>query len=214
MSGQFITFEGTDGAGKTTVLNKVIEQIKPLVGDQLLVTREPGGDKISEQIRNIILTKDDNNMDKRTEALLFAAARRQHLVNEIIPALEAGKLVICDRYIDSSIAYQGAGREIGEKNIWQMNQFATEGLMPDTTIYFDISVDDAQRRIAEHRDPDDVNRMDKEHRDFYDRIHDAYAKISKDNPKRVVSVDATQSIDQVTNQVISILKERAKSYLK
>ncbi|KRN12744.1 thymidylate kinase [Fructilactobacillus fructivorans] len=211
MTGQFITFEGTDGAGKTTVLNQVVDEIKPAFGKQLLTTREPGGNPVSEQIRKVILNKDETDMDDRCEALLFAAARREHLVKTILPALKSNQLVLCDRYLDSSIAYQGGGREIGEKAVLDMNQFATEGLMPDTTIYFDVPVDVGLKRIANHRSGE-VNRLDLQEHDFYVRVHDAYDRIAKRDPKRVIKIDATKPIDEVVNQVLSVLYKRAGNY--
>lgn len=141
MVGKLITFEGSDGAGKTSVMNEVVRDFQQQLGDQMLVTREPGGNKISEQIRRIILDRANTEMDYRTEALLYAAARRQHLVETILPALTAGKLILCDRYVDSSVAYQGAGRQIGMQEVAKMNEFATEKLLPDRTIYFDIPVE-------------------------------------------------------------------------
>lgn len=210
MDGQFITFEGNDGAGKTTVLNRIIEILQPKLGNQLVTTREPGGNLVSEKIRNIIM---NNEMDARTEALLFAAARREHLVRKIIPALEHHKLVLCDRYVDSSIAYQGAGRKIGEKQIADMNQFATNHIMPNLTIYFDVPVEVGLKRIMQHR-TNEINRLDRQQHDFYIRVHDAYDKIAQSNPKRVVKVDATKPVDEVVANVLEIIKQRFPQYFE
>ncbi|USS87828.1 dTMP kinase [Fructilactobacillus hinvesii] len=204
MSGQLITFEGNDGAGKTTILNQVVERLTPTIGSRLVVTREPGGDPIAEQIRNLIVDQANQAMDARTEALLFAAARRQHLVQTILPALAADQVVLCDRYVDSSVAYQGAGRRLGEANVIELNQFATNGVLPNLTIYLAVPVSVGLRRI-ESRDAQATNRLDQEHRDFYVRVHDAYERLANQHPDRIVRVDATQSVTAVTDQVLQII---------
>lgn len=214
LNGKFITFEGPDGAGKTTVMNKVVEQFRQEIGDQLLVTREPGGNKISEQIRRVILDRDNTEMDYRTEALLYAAARRQHLVETIIPALEANKLVLCDRYVDSSVAYQGSGRQIGMQQVARMNEFATENLMPFKTIYFDIPVEVGLNRIAEHRDRSKIDRLDVETIQFHKRVHQGYMKVREHYQDRYISIDATQSFDQVVSETIKIIHRIASDYFK
>ena len=139
MQGRFISFEGPDGAGKTSVISAIQEWLTQKYGEQaVLLTREPGGNRISEQIRQILFDDHNTNMDARTEALLFAAARRQHIVEDIEPALQAGKIVLSDRYVDSSVAYQGGGRHLGADDIWELNQFAIHGLLPDLSIYLAI----------------------------------------------------------------------------
>jgi len=132
-----INLEGGEGSGKTTVLNLLADALEEK-GIQVVRTREPGGIEIAEQIRKVILDRANINMDPRTEALLYAAARRQHLVEKVIPALQTGKLVLCDRYIDSSLVYQGYARGLGMEEIYSINQFAIEGYMPDLTLYFDL----------------------------------------------------------------------------
>src|SRR3954470_4722817 len=132
-SGIFITFEGPDGAGKSTIIDLVANRL----GDVLL-TREPGGIDIAEQIRAVILDRENTAMDPRTEALLYAAARRQHLIEKVKPALDEGKIVLCDRFVDSSLAYQGYARGLGIDEVLTINQFAIEQMMPHLTIYFDI----------------------------------------------------------------------------
>ena len=151
MSGIFITIEGPDGAGKTSVINELYPRLQMLAKKGIIKTREPGGSKIAEKIRQIILDPRHGEMDERTEALLYAAARRQHLVEVILPALNAGKIVICDRFVDSSLAYQGAGRRIGMAEIAQLNEFATEGTQPDFTLYLDVDSDTGLRRIQQNR---------------------------------------------------------------
>ncbi len=131
--GIFITFEGPDGAGKSTIIDMVAKQL-----GNVLLTREPGGIDIAEQIRAVILNKENTAMDPRTEALLYAAARRQHLIEKVRPALDEGKIVLCDRFVDSSLAYQGYARGLGIEEVFAINQFAIENLMPELTIYFEI----------------------------------------------------------------------------
>ena len=149
----FITIEGPEGSGKTTAVNAAVEQLEKM-GYQIVRTREPGGTPIAEQIRNVILDKNNTAMDKRTEALLYAASRRQHLVEKVWPALKEGKIVICDRYLDSSLAYQGGARDLGVDNILQVNNFATEGTFPDLTLLFDIEPELGLARIAANSDRD------------------------------------------------------------
>lgn len=214
MAGKFITFEGTDGAGKTTILNMVLDYLKEEMGDKLVTSREPGGNPIAESIREVILDRKNVDMDKRTEALLYAAARRQNIEQTVKPAIADNKLVICDRYLDSSIAYQGGGREIGEDTINEMNQFATEGFLPDLTIYFNLPVEEGLKRIAKNRAEDEVDRLDVETIDFHNRVHAAYQRLAKANPERIKSVDATQSIDAVYQNVLEILQPYLNEFKK
>ncbi|KRN62839.1 thymidylate kinase [Pediococcus inopinatus] len=206
VTGKFISFEGPDGAGKTTALNTIVADLKPQLKTQLVVTREPGGNRISEAIRSVILDRQNTEMDDRTEALLYAAARRQHIVETIEPALKANKLILCDRYIDSSVAYQGAGREIGEQEVYQMNLFATAGLLPDLTIYFDIPSEIGLKRIMTHR-TDEINRLDVEKLSFHKRVRASYLKIAKENPERIKVIDATQSKEKVVSEVETIIRQ-------
>ncbi|MCX8743209.1 dTMP kinase [Lactobacillus sp. B3795] len=214
MAGKFITFEGTDGAGKTTILNMVLDYLKEEMGEKLVTSREPGGNPIAESIREVILDRKNVDMDKRTEALLYAAARRQNIEQTVKPAIADNKLVICDRYLDSSIAYQGGGREIGEDAINEMNQFATEGFLPDLTIYFNLPVEEGLKRIAKNRAEDEVDRLDVETIDFHNRVHAAYQRLAKANPQRIKSVDATQSIDAVYQNVLEILQPYLNEFKK
>lgn len=205
MSGFFITFEGTDGSGKTSVLNAIETKLKAAKIDYLR-TREPGGNRISEQIRNVILDERSTEMDARTEALLYAAARRQHLVETVLPALEAGKVVLCDRFVDSSLAYQGAGRDIGVAEVKQMNQFATAGLEPDLTIYLAIEPSLGLERIKQNRQ-DEVNRLDKEALSFYETVYQAYQKLAAEN-ERIVTIDASQKLADVIADVELVLSSK------
>lgn len=208
MDGKFISFEGPDGAGKTSVINQIQADLEAQLGsDQVMYTREPGGNHISEQIRRVLFDNQNTDMDGRTEALLFAAARRQHLVSELLPALKAGKVILCDRYVDSSIAYQGAGRHLGEKEIWQINQFAIDGLLPQLTIYLDIESELGLRRIAAHRS-DQVNRLDREKLAFHHTVRQSYLGLQQRHPDRIKLIDASQPLSKVVSDVKRTINHR------
>lgn len=211
MSGFFVTFEGTDGAGKTSVLRALEAKLKQAKVDYLR-TREPGGDPIAEKIRQVILDQEATAMDPRTEALLYAAARRQHLVATILPALAQGKVVLCDRFVDSSLAYQGAGRHLGVKEVKTINEFATDGLRPDLTIYLDIAPKLGLERIKQNRQ-DEVNRLDQEALTFYEDVYQAYQKLAQHEPERIVKIDATKSLPEVIAQVEQVLAQRVPAFL-
>lgn len=212
-NGLFITIEGPDGAGKTTVLNELFPRLQMIANKEIIKTREPGGVLIAEKIRQIILNPDHRQMDERTEALLYAAARRQHLVEVIIPALNEGKIVICDRFVDSSLTYQGAGRRIGMKEIAQINEFATEGLEPDFTLYLDVDSDTGLRRIQNHRKKD-VDRLDLEGLEFHQRVRHAYLKLAEENPVRIHRIDAKMSLQEVVESSFSAIVESNPTFFK
>ena len=212
-NGLFITIEGPDGAGKTTVLNELFPRLQMIAQKEIIKTREPGGVLIAEKIRQIILNPDHRQMDERTEALLYAAARRQHLVEVIIPALNEGKIVICDRFVDSSLTYQGAGRRIGMKEIAQINEFATEGLEPDFTLYLDVDSDTGLRRIQNHR-KQDVDRLDLEGLEFHQRVRHAYLKLAEENPVRIHRIDAKMSLQEVVESSYSAIVESNPTFFK
>lgn len=205
MSGKFITFEGPDGAGKDSVLDAIVPELKQQLGTRLVVTREPGGDPIAEQIRDVILDPKNTAMDERTEALLYAASRRQHLQDVIEPALAIGDVVICDRFVDSSVAYQGAGRQIGEEAVYELNQFATNGVTPDLTVYLDVPAQVGLDRIKAHRQDTQYDRLDQEEVEFHDRVRAAYLRLAAANPQRIVTVDATKPLAQVIDEVRELL---------
>lgn len=208
MQGKFISFEGPDGAGKTSVLSQIQSDLEAEIGkEQVMYTREPGGNHISEQIRRVLFSPENTDMDGRTEALLFAAARRQHIVSEILPGLKAGKVILCDRYVDSSIAYQGAGRHLGEDDIWRMNQFAIDGLLPELTVYLDIESELGLRRIAEHRS-NQVNRLDKEKLAFHQTVRQAYLRLYHQFPERIKLIDASQPLEKVVEDVRRVIHTR------
>ncbi|MDN5809887.1 MAG: dTMP kinase [Staphylococcus equorum] len=189
----FITFEGPEGSGKTTVIQQVAERLETEY--DVVLTREPGGVKTGEQIREVLLEGDD--MDERTEALLFAASRREHLVGKVIPSLDEGKLVLCDRYIDSSLAYQGYARGIGIEEVKSINEFAINGLYPDRTIYLDVSVEVGRDRIQKNQR--NQNRLDQEDVIFHEKVVEGYKKIIHNESKRFIVIDANRSIEEVVN---------------
>lgn len=205
MSGIFITFEGGEGSGKTTIAAMIKEHLTK-EGYQVTLTREPGGVEIAEKIRDIIHNVDYTNMDCKTEALLYAASRRQHLVEKVIPALESGHIVICDRYLDSSMVYQGIARGIGVDEVYQMNLFATENILPKRTIFFDILPEDGLKRVYANKDRE-VNRLDLENIDFHRKVYNGYLFLCDKFPDRIVKIDASLTIDQVFSQVLSKIKE-------
>ncbi|WP_416148097.1 dTMP kinase [Salipaludibacillus sp. HK11] len=195
MSGLFITFEGGEGAGKTTVLQQVKEKFEQ-DGMQVIATREPGGSVIAEKVRDVILDPLHTEMDARTEALLYAAARRQHLVETVIPHVKKGGIVLCDRFVDSSLVYQGVARGIGIDEVLQLNLFATEGMMPDLTLYFDVKPEVGLARIAEHKGRE-FNRLDQESIAFHHKVRKAYLHLQEREPKRIHTIDASEQIGDV-----------------
>ncbi|MBU5594410.1 dTMP kinase [Amphibacillus sp. MSJ-3] len=195
MRGYFITFEGGEGAGKTSALTGVADRLERQ-GYSVVTTREPGGIKISEQIRNILLDQSNTEMDARTEALLYAAARRQHLVEKVKPALEAGKIVLCDRFIDSSLAYQGYARNLGIDQIYQINQFAIDQFMPDLTLFFDIEPQNGLARIRSNQ-ARELNRLDVEALSFHQKVYEGYQILRQRFPSRIEAIDAEQSLVNV-----------------
>lgn len=205
----FITFEGPEGSGKTTVSNIIKKRLKD-IGYQVVHTREPGGTPIAEQIRNIILDKANTMLDARAEALLYAASRRQHLVEKVWPALKEGKIVICDRYIDSSLAYQGGARNLGVENVLNINMFATEGTFPDITLLFDIKPEDGLHRIAANANRE-VNRLDLEKIEFHKLVRNTFLELAKQYKNRYVIIDASKPLDEVVeNTWKEILKKLGK----
>ncbi|QAA30762.1 dTMP kinase [Clostridium manihotivorum] len=199
--GLFIVFEGPEGAGKTTVI-KDIESVFKNTNIEYIFTREPGGISISEQIRKIILNKENTEMDGRTEALLYAAARRQHLVEKVIPSLEAGKVVICDRFIFSSLAYQGYARGLGMEQVMNINNFAIEEYMPDLTLLFDLDPRVGLRRIHSN-DEREINRLDLESIEFHEKVVEAYHILANKYNESTIIIDASKSLEEVKDQVIN-----------
>ena len=204
--GKFITFEGPEGAGKTTVISTIVERLEEQ-GQKVILTREPGGIEISEKIREIILDNNHTEMDAKTEALLYAAARRQHLVEKVIPALESGAFVLCDRFIDSSLAYQGYARGLGIEEVLKINQFAIGDTMPDLTVFFDISPEEGLARIMDNSKREQ-NRLDNESLRFHQNVYVGYKKLIEQYPERIIMTDARLSKHEVTKNVYNIISSR------
>ena len=202
----FITLEGPEGSGKTTAVDAAVKALEQM-GYEIVRTREPGGTPIAEQIRNVILDKDNTKMDPRTEALLYAASRRQHLVEKVWPALKEGKIVICDRYLDSSLAYQGGARGLGIEEILNVNLFATENTWPDLTLLFDIKPEVGLARIASNANRE-VNRLDLEKLEFHNKVRDTFLALAKRYPDRYVIIDASKSRDEVAKATLDAITSR------
>lgn len=205
MKGLFISFEGTEGSGKTSVIKKVKEHFADL-GYTVLVTREPGGIRISEKIRDILLSKEHAEMDSRTEALLFAASRRQHLVEKIIPALERGNLVLCDRFVDSSLVYQGFARNIGIDEVYAINRFAIGDLLPDRTLFVDVRPEVGLARVFKTPNRE-VNRLDLETINFHKQIYDGYLELIETYPDRIKRIPGEGTIEEVAALAIDSIEE-------
>ena len=197
MKGLFITFEGCEGSGKSTIAKMLKEELEN-ANIPCLFTREPGGTPISEKIRNIILDPSTPEMTSRTEALLYAASRSQHTAEKIIPALEEGKIVVCDRYLESSLAYQGAARELGVGNIFDINIFGG-AIKPDYILFFDISPQESLKRIKNRN----FDRLEKEELEFHEKVYNYFK--SQTNRNNFISIDATKPIDEVFSKVIKII---------
>ncbi|MBB3870462.1 dTMP kinase [Geobacillus sp. NFOSA3] len=206
MKGRFFSFEGPDGAGKTTMITK-LESFLREKGFDVLSTREPGGVRIAEEIRSIILNPKHTEMDGRTEALLYAAARRQHLLEKIIPAIKAGKIVLCDRFVDSSLAYQGFARGLGIDEILQINQFAIDGYFPSLTIYFDIDPKIGLERIQKNKQRE-INRLDMESLSFHYKVREGYLKIAERFSDRIIVIDASKPVDEVFAMTIAAVMDQ------
>ena len=204
VNGTLISFEGPEGAGKSSVLEAILPLLEEK-GIPYITTREPGGVDIAEKIRQVILDPDHTSMDAKTELLL--ASRRQHLVERVLPALAAGKVVLMDRFIDSSVAYQGYGRGLSVEDIEWLNQFATDGLKPDLTLYFDLDVEEGLARIARNQERE-VNRLDLEGLELHHKVRQGYLALAEKEPERIVKIDASQSFEAVLADVLTILEKR------
>ncbi|CAM2805746.1 dTMP kinase [Dolosigranulum pigrum] len=189
--GLFITVEGPDGAGKSTLIQGLKERLEARTAREVILTREPGGSPLAEVIREVLLDNRYGEMDGRTEALLMAASRRQHIVDTILPALEAGKIVLSDRYVDSSLAYQGAGRELGIEAVRTINAFAIEEVVPTVTILLDVDAQTGLARIHDKQSGRAVDRLEQEDISFHNRVRSGYQTLREDEPDRFIYVDAT-----------------------
>ena len=206
VNGTLISFEGPEGAGKSSILEAILPLLEEK-GIPYITTREPGGVDIAEKIRQVILDPDHTSMDAKTELLLYIASRRQHLVERVLPALAAGKVVLMDRFIDSSVAYQGYGRGLSVEDIEWLNQFATDGLKPDLTLYFDLNVEEGLARIARNQERE-VNRLDLEGLELHYKVRKGYLALAEKEPERIVKIDASQSFEAVLADVLTILEKR------
>ncbi len=198
--GIFVTIEGPDGSGKSTQLS-FIKKYFEKVQIAPLFTREPGGTSISEKIREIILDKDNKEMDSKTEALLYAASRAQHVSQVIRPALESGRIVVCDRYIDSSIVYQGIGRNLGHK-IEEISNWATDGLMPDLTILIVVDPDTGKTRRTNREE----DRIELENKSFHQTVFEGYISLKDRFPERILLIDGTKCIEEISSQIAQSLE--------
>lgn len=203
MKGLFITLEGPDGSGKSTII-KLIGDYLQEKGIDAIMTREPGGTSIGEDIRHIILDNKNIDMGGETEALLYAASRAQHVHEKILPALNAGKLVLCDRFVLSSLAYQGVGRGLGIDRVKKINDFALSGLYPDLILFFHIDPEITLKRKTNGTDGD---RLEKEGNDFHNRVYNGYMELLKLYPDNIRIIDASQSIEKVLEDSIGKIEE-------
>lgn len=205
MQGKFITFEGIDGVGKTTQVKRLQKYLR-LKGINTLVTREPGGTEIGGRIREILLRQDLGDIDSRAELLLMFAARVQHLKEVIYPALNEGIWVLCDRFTDSSYAYQGGGKGIPFAEIQKIEAFTREGLTPDFTVLLICSIETCLRRVQK-------DRFESEGFDFFERVQQAYLKLADDHPRRFAMVEANRSIDEVATAIRQVVRDRFSEFL-
>lgn len=203
--GILITFEGIDGSGKTTQINALIQRLQE-AGMSYRLFREPGGTEIGEKIRDILLDKKNENMLNVTELLLYSASRYQLTVSEIIPALEAGNVVICDRFYDSTTAYQGYGRGIDLEFIYRLNDIATNSVTPDKTFILDIDLEERRKRLGKKN----LDRLERETLEFHRKVRMGFLEMAEQNPERFVVLDGNQAPDELSKKiwnVIKILKE-------
>lgn len=196
--GLFITFEGADGCGKTTQMNLLAEYLKKQ-GREVMLTREPGGKGLGEKIREILLNYDGEVSD-RCESFLFLADRAQNIDTIVNPAVDAGKIVLCDRHTDSSVAYQGYGRGLDIERINMLNNLATNGKKPDITFVFDIDTETSMKRVGKEKD-----RMESAGFEFHTKVRNGYLEIAKKEPERIKVIDASKSIEEIHQEVLSYL---------
>ncbi len=201
--GVFISFEGIEGSGKTTI-SRLIAEMLMTDGYEVLSTYEPGGTAIGQKIRDILLLPEHKEMSYLSELLLYNAARAQHLKEKIMPAIQTGKIVITDRFSDSTIAYQGYGRGLDFSLIMTLDSITTRGLKPDITILLDIDIESGLKR---NKGINKIDRLELEDIEFHKKVRDGYYKIVEAEPKRVKIVDASQSIEKVLQDVSDIIKK-------
>lgn len=203
----FITFEGLDGAGKSTQIHRLSNTLEHQ-GQQVVATREPGGTPIGDEIRRLVLDPNERQMAPTAEALLYAASRAQLLHQVVLPALAAGKIVLCDRYVDASLAYQGAGLQLGVAQVAAVNLFATSGLRPQLTFLFDVSVSTSQQRVHQSRGDVQPDRIERRDPAYFERVRDEFHRIAQAEPDRVVVLDATLSPDALEQEIWAVVSKR------
>lgn len=206
MRGLFITLEGSEGAGKSTNLGFICDYLVN-TGREVVQTREPGGTPLSEKIRGILLGHEYDGMSADTELLLMFAARAEHLNNRILPALEQGKTVLCDRFTDATYAYQGAGRGISTEKIALLENWVQGSLRPDLTIFLDLPVETGLKRAGERSAPD---RFEKEQMEFFERVRQGYLECTRKEPARYRVIDASVSLEEVQQQIKTVLHDFIK----
>jgi dTMP kinase len=204
MRGLFITFEGIDGCGKSTQRELLAEQLKQR-GFEVVVTREPGGTEIGEGIRRLLISDASVHIAPTTELLLYVAARAQHVAELIKPSVEAGRIVISDRYTDSTVAFQGYGRGLDLEMVEKLNRFATGGLVPDLTIVFDLDPAMARTRLGTRPVGGLLGAFDEQHADFHERMRSGYLKMAKSEPSRICVVDASGSAAETHSSVMALV---------
>lgn len=212
MKGLFVTFEGNDGSGKSSVIETIKKELISR-GYNVLYSREPGGSKIAEKIREVILDVDNVGMDDKTESLLYAASRREHIVKTLLPALNEGKIVLCDRYLDSSLAYQGYARGIGIDEVYRMNTYATDNLLPDLTLLICVKPEVGFERIKKNQ-RGALDRLEIEKMEFHKKVYEGYLEVQKKFPHRIIIINGEASKEQVRKDalevVIKFLEEKVK----
>jgi dTMP kinase len=204
VKGLFITLEGPDGSGKTTQVAKIAEYLMQNKID-FIQTREPGGTRISDKIRSLILDPEHKEMHDLTEVLLYAASRAQHVHEKIIPALEAGKVVLCDRFVDASLAYQGFGLGVGEQPVMQVNNIATSGLVPDRSYFIDVSPEVGRERMKARYGTGNLDRIEQKDLSYHERVREGFQHIFKNQEKRILRVNGEQDPEMVFGEIVKDL---------
>jgi dTMP kinase len=204
VKGIFITLEGPDGSGKTTQVSKIAEYLKENKID-FIQTREPGGTRISDKIRSIILDPEHKEMHDLTEVLLYAASRAQHVHEKIIPALEDGRVVLCDRFVDASLAYQGFGLGVGEEKVLQVNNIATNGLVPDRSYFIDVSPEVGRERMQARYGTGNLDRIEQKDLSYHERVREGFQQIFSNQEKRIHRVNGEQDAETVFGEIVKDL---------
>ena len=202
----FISFEGIDGSGKSTQLS-MLRDVLEAKGHEVITIREPGATLLSESIREILLSN-KQTITSTAELLLFSSARTQLVEMIIEPALEAGKFILCDRYVDSTTAYQGYGRELNMENVQNCNKIATRGVMPHVTFFIDVAYEQAQQRMQFTPGSSEPDRMERSGREFFERVRHGYLQIAGQEPQRFVVIDGHRKREEIHNEIISVLQRR------